>query len=381
MANVRIYELSEDTTPAADDYIATDKSGELTPSKVNVNKLLLSSGTITGSTSQAQSFGATGIKADVIAESTGAAGVTIDGVLLKDGGAVFADGATIEVDTVNEATAAAGVTVDGVKLKDGGAVFADGATIEVDTINEATAAAGVTVDGLLLKDGNVCVGNSYDVRFLIYVDKTVSTDVLRRAYYSQLRIDTTSTGITFEPSGIYGKVFFQTGSNTLTKMTGTYGLAETGAAGTVSDAYGVQGWIRNTGSGTMTRGYGVYIPTPTNSGGGSIGTAYGLYIDNQSVGTTKYAIFSNGGKSQLQSGASTVTPLVLKGASSQSANMLEVQDNSANILFAIEADGDIRTSKATANTNTPSGATAYQLAIYNAAGTLLGYIPIYGSAW
>lgn len=46
---------------------------------------LLATGARAGSTSQAQSFGATGIKADVIAESTSAAGVTIDSVLIKDG--------------------------------------------------------------------------------------------------------------------------------------------------------------------------------------------------------------------------------------------------------------------------------------------------------
>lgn len=92
------------------------------------------------------------IKTNTIAETTAASGVTVDGVLLKDGGAVFADAASIEVDTINEATAAAGVTVDGVLIKDGGAVFADAATIEIDTINEATAAAGVTIDGVLIKD-------------------------------------------------------------------------------------------------------------------------------------------------------------------------------------------------------------------------------------
>lgn len=95
------------------------------------------------------------IATNTIAETTAASGVTVDGVLLKDGGAVFADAATIEVDTVNEATSAAGVTADGVLLKDGGIVCADAATLEVDTINEATSAAGVTVDGLLIKDGIV----------------------------------------------------------------------------------------------------------------------------------------------------------------------------------------------------------------------------------
>jgi len=44
-----------------------------------------------------EDFGATGIATDVIAESTSTAGVTVDGVLLKDGGATLADAANIIV--------------------------------------------------------------------------------------------------------------------------------------------------------------------------------------------------------------------------------------------------------------------------------------------
>ena len=75
------------------------------------------------------------------------------------------------------------------------------------------------------------------------------------------------------------------------------------------------------------------------------------------------------------------TPLKLVAATSQTANLAEVQDDSSNILFAVGADGKLRTNQATANTNTPSGATAKKLPIYDASGTLLGYIPIYASAW
>lgn len=67
-------------------------------------------------------------------------------------------GSVFETNRIDETTAANGVLVDGVLLKDGGAVFADAATIEIDTINEATAAAGVTIDGALLKDGRSNLG-------------------------------------------------------------------------------------------------------------------------------------------------------------------------------------------------------------------------------
>lgn len=53
---------------------------------------------------------------------------------------------TFNTDTINEKTAGNGVTVDGVLLKDG--------TVTTDTIIEETSGAGVTADGVLLKDGN-----------------------------------------------------------------------------------------------------------------------------------------------------------------------------------------------------------------------------------
>lgn len=63
--------------------------------------------------------GSAGIKADVIAESTAATGVTVDGVLVKDGGITLASGARAYADIISEATSAAGVTVDGCLIKDG----------------------------------------------------------------------------------------------------------------------------------------------------------------------------------------------------------------------------------------------------------------------
>jgi hypothetical protein len=49
--------------------------------------------------------------------------------------------------------------------------------------------------------------------------------------------------------------------------------------------------------------------------------------------------------------------------------------------FGVLGDGKIRTNQAAANVATPSGATAYQLPIYDETGTLLGYIPVYAAAW
>lgn len=76
---------------------------------------------------------------DTISEKTSAAGVTVDGVLLKD--------SQVSTDQINEKTGGAGVSVDGVLLKD--------SQVSTDQINEKTGGAGVTADGVLLKDGKV----------------------------------------------------------------------------------------------------------------------------------------------------------------------------------------------------------------------------------
>lgn len=79
--------------------------------------------------------------------------------------------------------------------------------------------------------------------------------------------------------------------------------------------------------------------------------------------------------------------LNVRGASVQSSNIFQVQSNAAATLFSVSPSGNIRAAGSlgvggtTANTNTPSGATARQMPIYDTAGVLLGYIPIYGSAW
>lgn len=62
-------------------------------------------------------------------------------------------GSVIETNTVNETTAASGVTIDSVLVKDGGITLADATAIATDIISEKVAAAGVTIDGLLIKDG------------------------------------------------------------------------------------------------------------------------------------------------------------------------------------------------------------------------------------
>ncbi len=65
-----------------------------------------------------------------------------------------------------------------------------------------------------------------------------------------------------------------------------------------------------------------------------------------------------------------------------SGHAIRVTDEDGlNETFGVRGDGRIRTNQASANTRTPSGATAQSLPIYDQSGALLGYIPIYGTQW
>lgn len=164
-------------------------------------------------------FTATGttLKIDVIAESTAAAGVTIDGTKLKDGGIICADGATIEADTINEATAAAGVTVDGALIKDGGGTFIDrvtttdgvasgtarvlGGRVDVDTAN-GTAHTNSTDEAVLtsysIPANTIKAGTIVKVKFCA----RVSADAGATTLTGRLRLGaTTLTGTVLIQSG------------------------------------------------------------------------------------------------------------------------------------------------------------------------------------
>jgi len=79
---------------------------------------------------------------------------------------------SFSTDTISEKTAAAGVTVDGVLLKDND-VSAD--EVSTDTISEKTSAAGVTIDGVLLKDSKL--NGSYITDATIDADSLASNAV------------------------------------------------------------------------------------------------------------------------------------------------------------------------------------------------------------
>ena len=154
------------------DKLVTSATGVTVTGEVNATSVD-ASGTITS---------ATGVLTDIISEKTTNAGVTIEGVLVKDNDIVATDITTTNLtttgtatalggvftDTITETTGNAGVTIEGTLLKDNDVTTTDltttnnviaGSSVLTDTITEKTAAAGVTVEGVLMKDNNVTVSS------------------------------------------------------------------------------------------------------------------------------------------------------------------------------------------------------------------------------
>lgn len=77
----------------------------------------------------------------------------------------------------------------------------------------------------------------------------------------------------------------------------------------------------------------------------------------------------------------TWVPIVARGESGQSANLFEARISTDAVQFGIGETGRIKTNQSVANTNTPSGATARALEIFDVAGASLGFIPVYAAQW
>lgn len=95
-------------------------------------------------------------------------------------------------------------------------------------------------------------------------------------------------------STIRGLEFYATnsGSGDVYEITGAYLGAQNSGSGDVSYLEGLV--ISNIhGSGVLDSMYGIYIYRPSN--GGTITNNYGIYLENQAIGTNRYAFYSNGG--------------------------------------------------------------------------------------
>jgi hypothetical protein len=137
---------------------------------VTVGGALVVSGSTTANTFSATAVNATGT-------------VTFSGSVILSG---TTTANTFSTDLITEKTSAAGVTVDGVLLKD--------SEVTTDVIKEKTSAAGVTVDGVLLKDTGVgSAASPVTLNSLAYPTEG-SVNFRNRIINGDMRIDQRNAG-------------------------------------------------------------------------------------------------------------------------------------------------------------------------------------------
>ena len=172
-------------------YVNTDVVNDISGAGVTVEGVVLDTNNVTADAFVAN----TEIQTDQIVEKTPAAGVTVasqlnatsgtastsatTGALVVTGGMAVSGsvtvGGTVNTDVISEANPTAGVTIDGVLLKDND-ITAD--EVFTDVITEKTATAGVTIDGVLLKDTTVTADNvTYNTETITDLTTTLSSSI------------------------------------------------------------------------------------------------------------------------------------------------------------------------------------------------------------
>src|SRR3990167_8989491 len=263
---------------------------------------LLTSGARAGSTSQAQSFGATGIKADVIAESTAAAGVTVDGLLIKDGDAsVFAllagragsqdlAGSTLTGETLT--LRANAVDATGILVLRGSGVEA--ALTGDFSVSGVSAFAGIAPTSTV----RVRIGGTVTQSASLWQIESNLAFTLSAACSSVIHFQTAGTGVSL-------------GGFTLTNFSGLDTRLDVIGAGTVTQLFGNQVTLKyyttpivTTAVGCLLQVGGVGGPHASSGtiygyrvddiGHASWDNVYAVYIADQTAGTATFSIYQTG---------------------------------------------------------------------------------------
>ncbi len=135
------------------------------------------------------------------------------------------------------------------------------------------------------------------------------------------------------------------GSGTLgTAIGNTASVTAVSGAGPITNAYGLTALITNASASTITLAVGLSIASSTNSGGGAITTLYGIKVENQTVGTTSYAIFTGTGLNRfgdqiLIIGSADRNQLIVRGNATQTTNLQAWQTSASVVVASVDNSG------------------------------------------
>lgn len=220
---------------------------------------------------------------------------------------------------------------------------------------------------------NLGLGTSSTVQFgLFSVGTTASTGSITTVSMAGAGTSTIQNGVfiggtitgtsTYDSIGRGVQGFYLAPTvNNATNVNGIYSFCQLdNAAVTVTNIAAIQaytGYGYNSGA-SVTNARGIWIKSWGNVAPGTFTNQYGLYLESISGATNNWAIYSLGGASyhagqfrinstsvSAQLGvvcaASGTIASIIRGASSQSANLTEWQNSSSTVLSCVASDGKI----------------------------------------
>ncbi len=139
------------------------------------------------------------------------------------------------------------------------------------------------------------VGDTFMNNTIIYNDVNFATN--QAISVNGLEIgNITNAASAANISGINGLITTagHNGSGTVNGMSSVVGAVVNAGSGIVTQVNGISVNYQNSGAGSIGTAYGIRVRAP--GGNGNITTAYGIYIEDQSLGTTKYQLYSAGNR-------------------------------------------------------------------------------------
>ena len=208
---------------------------------------------------------------------------------------------------------------------------------------------GVTNRAKITNNGQLEIVGNTNATNLLNIGGTYSTVSGGNSVFSLSANQTVASSGSMDVLNLFTSF---SGSGTLAGMNGAVIRPQSTGSGTVTNVSGIAIWPKaNTGSfGNL---YGLNIYDAEVGGGGSISNYYGLYVTNLTTGTNSYGLYVAGAKTNAiyaNTGTSSTIGLRIQGASGQSANYIDIIDNSSSPVFNVTSAGNVN-----ANTFIASG--------------------------
>lgn len=184
-------------------------------------------------------------------------------------------------------------TVLGTLAASGNISIPTSGSILIGGVTLADIASVLTTAQSIKSTGTLGLGTAASVSpgKVLNIDSTITSNSTSYGFFSVLRVNSAGTDNNNYYGGfIQSQILSANAQNYTGTWFGAQIFAQHNGTGTVSMMNGTEPNVQNTSTGIISEARGMHIPNPVNSGGGSITLNYGILVEDQTRGTTNFAI-------------------------------------------------------------------------------------------